>query len=266
MIIISGSVSCASSTSGVSKDFGAKHAEVIFVISFSPEDLKPKVEAIRKIAVEKCERECDAIKFVALITTAIKETKEAAKAKFEDYRQYKDLEGSQALFRGWTGINLSKYGEEESLGKVSSNSMRAAVENWSKAVSGQGEWTRKVIAKQITVGSHGPVIGTPKFVADQLEIWVDVADINGFNFTYAVTPKTFEDIVELLLPELRKRGLSWGDYAVPGGTYRENITGVAGPAGGFLRPSHHAHKYRWKAGIDRESFEESLPNSKCNSI
>ncbi len=248
-------------TSSVGKDFGAKHAEVIFVISFSPEDLKPKVEAIRKIAVEKYGRERDSIKFVALITTVIGETEEEAKAKFEDYQQYGDLEGAQALFGGWTGIDLSKYGEKEPLGKVSSNSMRAAVENWSKAVPGQGEWNRNVIAKQITIGGLGPVVvGTPKSVADQLERWVDVANIDGFNFTYAVAPKSFEDIVELLLPELRSRGLSWGDYAVPGGTFRENLTGVKGPEGSFISPSHHAHKYRWKAGVDRESFEKSLLN------
>lgn len=36
-------------------------------------------------------------------------------------------------------------------------------------------------------------------------------------------PQTFVDVVELLIPELRRRGIFWDDYAVPGGTYRENV-------------------------------------------
>lgn len=43
-------------------------------------------------------------------------------------------------------------------------------------------------------------------------------------------PQTFVDVVELLIPELRKRGVFWDDYAVPGGTYRENVYEKEGQA------------------------------------
>lgn len=36
-------------------------------------------------------------------------------------------------------------------------------------------------------------------------------------------PESYEDLVELLVPELQRRGLMWDDYTVPGGTYRENM-------------------------------------------
>lgn len=36
-------------------------------------------------------------------------------------------------------------------------------------------------------------------------------------------PQTFEDVIELLIPELRRRGIFWDGYCVPGGTYRENL-------------------------------------------
>ena len=49
----------------------------------------------------------------------------------------------------------------------------------------------------------------------------------------------------MLLPELRARGLFWDDYAVPGGTYRENIYKQTGQSG--LLPDHPASGYRWKA-------------------
>jgi len=40
---------------------------------------------------------------------------------------------------------------------------------------------------------------------------------------YAITPGSFNDVIELLLPELKRRGLFWDDYVVDRGTYRENL-------------------------------------------
>lgn len=41
-------------------------------------------------------------------------------------------------------------------------------------------------------------------------------------------PESYEDLVELLVPVLQERGLMWKDYAVPGGTYRENMLRLPG--------------------------------------
>lgn len=87
-------------------------------------------------------------------------------------------------------------------------------------------------------------------MADSLEIWINEADIDGFNFAYALFPGSFVDIVDLLLPELRARGLVWHDYAVPGGTYRENFYATPGQSGPL--DDHVAAKYRWKAGVAAE--------------
>ncbi len=36
--------------------------------------------------------------------------------------------------------------------------------------------------------------------------------MDGFNLAYAVTPESFEDVVDLLVPELQKRGVYKTDY------------------------------------------------------
>ena len=67
---------------------------------------------------------------------------------------------------------------------------------------------------------------------------------------YALFPQSFKDIIELLLPELRQRGLFWDDYEVPGGTYRENFYRKPG-----LKKSPSSHvsaKFRWHAGVPVE--------------
>jgi hypothetical protein len=73
-----------------------------------------------------------------------------------------------------------------------------------------------------------------------MEEWIRVADLDGFNIGYVWTPATFEDVVELLVPELRKRGI----YAPEGesGTMRERIYG---PGQQRLRSDHVGTQYRF---------------------
>jgi hypothetical protein len=56
--------------------------------------------------------------------------------------------------------------------------------------------------------------GSPKEVADELIAWVEETDVDGFNLAYTATPETFPDFVDLVVPELQKRGRYKLDYAV----------------------------------------------------
>jgi hypothetical protein len=75
--------------------------------------------------------------------------------------------------------------------------------------------------------------------------------------SYAIKPGTYTEIAELLLPELRLRGVFWDDYTVKGGTYRENLYGVKGENG--LPADHPGAKFRWKAGVD--AADHPIPDS-----
>jgi len=56
-------------------------------------------------------------------------------------------------------------------------------------------------------------------------------------------PGSFEDVVELLIPELQRRGIYRTDYPVPGGTFRENMQQTPGES--LLPFIHPAASYRW---------------------
>lgn len=58
-------------------------------------------------------------------------------------------------------------------------------------------------------------------------------------------PESYEDLVELLVPVLQKRGLMWDDYAVPGGTYRENLLNTPGQP--TVPEGHPARNFRYEA-------------------
>lgn len=48
--------------------------------------------------------------------------------------------------------------------------------------------------------------------------------------------------MELLVPELQRRGVYWMDYPVAGGTFRENLQGKPGES--YLDSTHPGAKHR----------------------
>lgn len=233
-------------TSKAGKAFASRHAEAIFVAGHSPSVVAKNIADIRAQAESEFGRDGKAIKFLAMLCPIIADTHEAAVAKYKEFLSYGSEDGALALFGGWTGIDLAKYGDDEELRHVESNAIRSAVEAWSKATPEVPKWTKHTVANHIKVGGLGATIaGTAEEVADEMERWINEADVDGFNLSYALMPESFVDVIDRLLPVLRKRGLFWDGYAVDGGTYRENVyakEGLARPP-----PDHPAAAYHWKA-------------------
>ena len=158
---------------------------------------------------------------IAIITDR---TPELAQAKLEDYRSYASSEGALVFTSGWMGIDLSGYRADEPIGNVESNAIQSAVASFRQADEKGGEWTVGDIAEWAGIGGLGPiVVGSGAEVADELQEWVSETDVDGFNLAYAVTPGTFEDIVEHVIPELTKRGAYQSDYDE--GTLRNKLFG-----------------------------------------
>ncbi|KAH7413924.1 dibenzothiophene desulfurization enzyme A [Phaeosphaeria sp. MPI-PUGE-AT-0046c] len=192
---------------------GAQHAEAIFLSSYAPHVCAINIAEIWELASSDFGRDGRNVKFLALATPIREKTEGKAKAKLTEYRKYASLEGALALFCGWTGIDLSEYGDDEELRHVESNA---------------------AIAEHVSIGWNGLVfVGTGVQVADAFQTWVFEADVDGFNLAYALFPQSFKDIDDLLLPDLRSR---------------ENFYAKKGQK--VPLDEHIASRYPWKAGID----------------
>jgi alkanesulfonate monooxygenase SsuD/methylene tetrahydromethanopterin reductase-like flavin-dependent oxidoreductase (luciferase family) len=64
-------------------------------------------------------------------------------------------------------------------------------------------------------------VGTPSDVADQMEQYIDEGGCNGFMLLATDTPGCFNDVTELLVPELQRRGRYRHRY--PGTTLRDSL-------------------------------------------
>ena len=226
-------------TSPAGRSFAARNAEAIFTVAPTPKILRTYVDEIRAEAGE-LGRDPRSLKIFTEVCVVVAETDEEAQAKYEDYLEWTDIEGALAFYAGVTGVDLSQLDPDEPLEYVDTDSARFALEIFSKA-DPDVQWTPTEVAKYVGIGAMGPVfVGSAATVADELERWVEEADITGFNLAYAVTPGTFEDFIEFVVPELQARGRYWEDYD-EGTTLREKLHG---PGQARVRDDHPAARYR----------------------
>lgn len=111
-------------TSKAGKEFAAQHAEAIFVSAHAPAVCAKNIAEVRELAKTKYGRDPSNLKVLALVTPILGRTDEEAQNKLKDFRRYASHEGALALFGGWTGIDLGKYGDEEELRHVESNAVK----------------------------------------------------------------------------------------------------------------------------------------------
>jgi alkanesulfonate monooxygenase len=81
-----------------------------------------------------------------------------------------------------------------------------------------------------TSQGHRVLRGSPKTIADSMEEWLLAGACDGFNLLFPYFPGPLNDFVDLVVPELQRRGIFRTEYE--GRTLRENL-GVPVPRNRF---------------------------------
>jgi FMN-dependent oxidoreductase (nitrilotriacetate monooxygenase family) len=207
-------------TSAKGRDFAARHAEGVFLGGPSRKVIAPRVADIRA-RVRQHGRDPDDILIFLGVCIIVDRTEEAARAKEREYRQYMSTEGALALLSGWSGIDFSEYSLDEPIRYVKNDAIQSMVEGLTTADPSK-VWTVRELAHASAIG--GPsllLVGSPEQIADELQALARDTGVDGFNVSYAVTHDNFCDLVDLVIPELQRRGAFKQDYAK--GTLREEL-------------------------------------------
>ena len=234
-------------TSPAGSAFAAGHAEAVFVSAHSPAVLRPKVDKIRALAAE-AGRDPRSVKVFATFTPIVGATDADARAKHEELRRHASTVGGLVLFSGWTGVDVSRLPLDREItadDSLEAHKVRSILDAFTTTSKEIPRWTPRVVAERASIGGLGPVsVGSPQAVADDLEAWVREADLDGFNIGYVTTPGTFEEVVDLLIPELRRRGL----YPEPEPEGAEPLTArekIYGRGQKGLRDDHPGSAYKY---------------------
>jgi FMN-dependent oxidoreductase (nitrilotriacetate monooxygenase family) len=218
--------------------FAAENAEAVFTAAPTKAILRETVTTIRR-ELELAGRDPYAAKIFNLTTVITAETDDEARAKHAEYLSYGDPEGALVFMSGWMGVDLASYGLDEPIGNVDSNAILSAVKAFQSADPDGGEWAVRDIADWGKIGGIGPlVVGSGERVADVLQEWVSETDVDGFNLAYAITPGTFADFIDHVVPVLTARGAYQSEYA--SGTLRNKLFG----RGDRLPEEHRGSRYR----------------------
>ena len=214
--------------------FGATHAEALFVAYQGVDDAKAQTPLIRDLA-EAAGRSRDSVKLLMAVSCIVGETEREAKLKYDQYLDQASPEGALALFGGWTGIDLAGYEMSAPIRDFDSERVKSVADFFCKP-GAQREFTLRDMTEYMSISSIAPVfVGDAEQVADQLEELVDVGGIDGFNIVPVVQPESARDLVDLLIPELQRRGRFRTKYQ--GATLRERFLGVGQ---GRLESTHPA--------------------------
>lgn len=203
------------------RTFAAKHAEVVFVSGPSADVTAETVADLRKRAAD-FGRDPSELKILSLLSVITGETDEEAQAKEEDYRQYILPEAALVSMSAWSGIDLSTWALDETFEHTTTNAGQGLVNAFTKDPN--RSWTLEEIAEDVALGSVAPLlVGSPSTIVDGISDWVEKTDVDGFNIVRLVSPETYVDFVDLVVPELQRRGMYKRSYTP--GTYREKISG-----------------------------------------
>lgn len=179
-------------------------------------------------------RDWDDIKILPAIRPVVGRTVQAARDKFEQLQSLLDpLVGLQRLhgaFGDLSGYDLDGPVPMDALGP---NEMKSGTERLRARVARERPTIRELYLQVSGMGGFCP-IGTPAQIADIMQDWFENHACDGFNITPTHLPVGCEDFVEMIVPELQRRGLFRTEYE--GTTLRENL-GLRPAVNRYARPA-----------------------------
>lgn len=225
-------------TSGRGQLFAARHAECVFISAPDKAAARSAARAIRR-AVADAGRDPSDVRILAGIAVIADTSAAAAQEKLAEYRAASSPEAGLAHYSASLGIDFARYGLDDPIPFGQSNAIQSAA----KIAESRG-YTKRVLLDQLALGGRYPLaVGTPVQVADELESWVREGEIDGFNLTRIVTPESYTDFADLVVPELQTRGSYKTAYGE--GSLRNRIFGK----GDRLPATHTAHGFRAAAPL-----------------
>ncbi|GAB7555044.1 LLM class flavin-dependent oxidoreductase [Novosphingobium sp. 11B] len=202
-------------------------AEAIFTAQSTFEQAKSFRDDIRSRAAA-WGRDPDHVKVLPGALIVVGESRQEAQDKWAQLEGLIDLRAAMASLQlALKSYDLSGCDLDAPFPDVPPETLISRGGHHVEAAKKEGLTLRQVLIRSSASNAHSTLIGTASDVVDQLEHWFEGGACDGFNFMIAVNTISLDDLVEKILPELRRRGLFRTEYE--GSTLRENLGVPAAP-------------------------------------
>ena len=199
--------------------FAAEHAECVFVNATTRPQVARLVAELRAAAAARGR----GLRVLAGMTVVVGTGEAEAQAKCAEYERYASVEAAMVQAAGSMGVDFAALAQDE---PIRMGGTQAVVSNLAALAAGPPVTKAWFAARLKLGGRQVPVVGSPAQVADAMQGWMDEADLDGFVLARTVTPECFVDFVDLVVPELQRRGVYKTAYSE--GTLRQKLFGDRG--------------------------------------
>jgi FMN-dependent oxidoreductase (nitrilotriacetate monooxygenase family) len=207
----------------------AEIAEVVFTAQQTLVGAQDFYAELKRRAAEHGRR-AEELQIMVGVFPFVGQTEQAAHEKHDELQALIDpIVGTSLLGTQLGGVDLSAYPPDGPLPQLpESNAGKSRRQLLVEMAQNEELTIRGLYLRVAGSRGHRQIIGTAEQVADELEEWCDKQAADGFVIMAPTLPGGLEDFVELVIPELRRRGSVDAEYR--GHTLREHL--------GLARPSH----------------------------
>ena len=201
------------------RELGAATADVIYAIHNSVDSARAYYDDV-KGRMAKYGRQPEDLKIMPAFCPVVGRTRADAQAKYDQLQALFDpLAGLGSLYSAFgdlSGYSLDEPVPDDALGP---QELRSLSVQFVERMRREKPTIRELYLRSGLTGSAR--IGTLGDIADAMQEMFEAGACDGFNITPATLPGGGEDFVEMVVPELQRRGLFRTEYE--GTTLRENL-------------------------------------------
>jgi FMN-dependent oxidoreductase (nitrilotriacetate monooxygenase family) len=224
-------VQAGSSDAGI--ELAAEYAEAVFT---TPQTLEQTTAYYRDLKgrMAKYGRNPDHLKVLPGISPYVGRTEAEAEEKFREMEEMTHpVVAREILGTALGGIDLSSYDFDGPLPDLEETNAGRGTFNMFVKMAREENWTIRELAMRVA-GARGKrvITGSAEQVADFMEEWFVNEGCDGFNVLPPYLPGSLDDFVELVVPELQRRGIFRTEYT--GTTLREHL-GLPRPESRYMR-------------------------------
>jgi FMN-dependent oxidoreductase (nitrilotriacetate monooxygenase family) len=213
------------------KNLAAQTAEVIFTAQQTLAEAQAFYTDV-KGRLAKYGRSPDSLKIMPGVFPIIGKTEQEAVDKFAQLQELIDSAVGLGLLSTMIGgFDLSAYPLDGPLPDLpETNGGKSRQKLLTDLAQRENLTIRQLYLSIAGARGHKQLLGTPEQIADFLEDWFVNGGADGFNIMPPYLPGSLDDFVNLVIPELQRRGLFRNEYE--GRTLRENL-GLPHPVNKF---------------------------------
>ena len=193
-------------------------------------------------------RDPDDLKIMPGLLVCVGDTHDDAVRKYQALQDLIDPATGMELLSKRLDFDLSGYPIDGPLPDIAATKTVSTRMNMFVEIARRENLTIRDLYRRVAgARGHYEIIGSPEEIVDMMEEWVAEDACDGFNVMPPVFPSSLHDFIDMVVPELQRRGLYRTEYT--GTTLRDNL--------GLTRPPWRSSQAYQGAGRRERETEQA---------